>query len=195
MPLPSLPSPLSQRQSALSSLSIRLGRRRTRHRPRHDRRPSLDRTAEADLWSAGLLVTAPVGHGTRYSTFVSTLDPAADAAELVARRAADGSDYIKLVVEPGNGTLPTLSPDDVDAVVAAAHDHGKLAVTHVSRLADAWTVVRAGGDGLAHMFVDDVADEAFVTMAAEPDLFIVPTLFVYDSCRAAANSLLDDPSS
>lgn len=82
-------------------------------------------------------MTAPVGHGTRYSTFVSTLDPAADAAELVARRAADGSDYIKLVIEPGNGTLPTLSPDDVDAVVAAAHDHGKLAVTHVCRLADA----------------------------------------------------------
>jgi hypothetical protein len=82
----------------------------------------------ADLFSAGTLVTAPGGHGTEYGVPIPTLSGADGAQEFVDARLAEGSDWIKLVVDDGSAwglDLPTLDAATVRAVVAAAHARGR----------------------------------------------------------------------
>src|SRR5690606_32177292 len=62
-------------------------------------RGSLAPTSQADLWSAGAAVTAPGGHGTQYGMDVPTLAADGDAGAFVDARVAEGSDYIKIIVE------------------------------------------------------------------------------------------------
>lgn len=156
-------------------------------------RESLERVSEADMWSAGTLLTADGGHGTQFRVPIPTLDSSEDAEALVAARVAEGSDFIKVILEHGWSTpLPTLDAETVTAVVAAAHAHDKLAVVHVSRLEDAQLVIAAGADGLAHLFGDAVAADAFVASVRRRGAFVVPTLTVLESLANRQHGLLDD---
>ncbi|MCY7355693.1 MAG: CIA30 family protein [Lysobacter sp.] len=146
-------------------------------------RESLARTAQADLWSAGAAVTAPGGHGTQYGMNVPTLAADGDAQAFVIARAKEGSDYIKLIVEDMSGhsatrRWPTITAAQVSEAIAAAHRADKRAVVHVSRQQDAMQAANAGADGLAHIFVDAAASDAFVQAARRHDMFVVPTLSV-----------------
>lgn len=146
-------------------------------------RGSLAPTTQADLWSAGAAVTAPGGHGTQYGMDVPTLAADGDAAAFVDARVAEGSDYIKIIVEDlsAYGTdmrMPTLAPAQVAAAIDAAHRHDKLAVVHVSGRAPAMRAIDAGADGLAHIFIDAAVDEAFAKAARSHDSFVIPTLSV-----------------
>src|SRR5690606_12863607 len=145
----------------------------------------------ADMWSAGILVTAPGGHGTQFGLDIPTLTSPSRAESFVTARVAEGSDYIKLVLEPSASA--TLSPEEAAAVVQAAHDNGKLAIAHVSTLADAKAAVEAGVDGLAHVFRDLPADDGFVADAVEGNVFVVSTLLIPGGGCDHARSLLDDP--
>ncbi|HEY0808765.1 MAG TPA: hypothetical protein VGD49_01340, partial [Longimicrobiales bacterium] len=51
----------------------------------------------ADLFSAGVLVTTPGGHGTEYGMPIPTITSPDSAQAFVDARIAEGSDYIKLV--------------------------------------------------------------------------------------------------
>jgi cytosine/adenosine deaminase-related metal-dependent hydrolase len=53
----------------------------------------------ADYYSAGPVATAPGGHGTQYGFPTPTLSAPADADAFVAARIAEGSDYIKIIIE------------------------------------------------------------------------------------------------
>ncbi len=53
----------------------------------------------ADLRSAGILATAPGGHGTEYGMAIPTLSSPSEAQAWVDARVAEGSDYIKIVVD------------------------------------------------------------------------------------------------
>ena len=146
-------------------------------------RESLARTDQADLWTAGAAVTAPGGHGTQYGMKVPTLDVDDDTAAFVRARVAEGSDYIKLIVEDmsvygGTRRLPTLDPAQVSAAITAAHGAQRMALVHASSQATARHAVQAKADGLVHIFQDVVADEAFVAAAGLGDVFVVPTLSV-----------------
>lgn len=146
-------------------------------------RESLDATNEADLWSAGSTVTTQGGHATQFGLRVPTLAPDGDAAAFVAARVAEGSDYIKLIVEDGSALgaghrLPTITPTQVTQAIAAAHAHQRLAVVHVSRQADALHAVASGADGLVHVFYDEVASPDFIAAAKRTGAFVVPTLSV-----------------
>lgn len=139
-------------------------------------------TDEADLWSAGAAVTAPKGHGTQYGMAVPTLAAGEDAAAFVKARVAEGSDYIKIILEDFSAhsetmRLPTVTETQTSAAIAAAHAEGKLAVVHVSRLRDARYAVDRGADGLVHMFAEP-GDAAFVETAKRHRAFVVPTLAV-----------------
>nr|WP_246220847.1 hypothetical protein [Phytoactinopolyspora mesophila] len=115
-------------------------------------RTSMTQPKGADVWTAGILVTAPEGHGTQFGE-IPTVDADTDIPGFVANRLDKGSDYIKLVIEDGGlygGSLNTLTPEQVEAVVAAAHDHGVLAVAHVATCAHAAIAVAAGVDALVH---------------------------------------------
>jgi len=146
--------------------------------PARQQRASLDRTTQADLFSAGILATAPGGHGTQYGLDVPTLEHPDEAADWVAERIAEGSDYIKIVIEPLGGRLPTLNAEIVTALVEATHAHDVLALAHASTLEDATMALNAGVDGLVHIFQDQPVPEAFVDQALESGLFFVPTAIV-----------------
>ncbi|NZA26966.1 CIA30 family protein [Luteimonas sp. SJ-92] len=162
-------------------------------------RESLDRGDRADLWAAGYAITAPDGHGTQYGFPVPTVDADTDVPAFVAARVAEGADYIKLIVEDlaAHGSerrLPTLSPAQVQQVVAAAHAADRLALVHVSAQEDARHALAAGADGLVHVFVDEAADDALVAAARDGGAFVVPTLSVLASFsgRSDGPALVED---
>lgn len=141
----------------------------------------------ADLFSAGTLITAEGGHGTQFGLPIPTLDNADDAAAHIAARVEEGSDYIKIVLEDGRTIgrkINTLSDAAARSAVAAAHDHQKLAVVHVSTLEKAKLALDAGADGLVHIYDSGEPDAEFVKAAAERGLFVVPTLTVLDTVTA-----------
>lgn len=147
-------------------------------------REAIDYQSVADTWSAGTLVTAAGGHGTQYGFPIPTLDSVADADAFIAARQAEGSDFIKLVVEDGsayNFHSNTLDNARLEAAINAARARDLLTIVHVSTLESAKMALRAGADGLAHLFADAVADDEFIELAKQTGAFIVPTLAVIAS--------------
>jgi imidazolonepropionase-like amidohydrolase len=152
----------------------------------------------ADLRSSGVLVTAPKGHGTEYGFAIPTLASPAEAQAFVDARIEEGSDYIKIVYDDGSTYgfhTPTLSPETLKAVIAAAHKRGKLAIVHIGTLAGAREAIGDGADGLAHLFVDRAPDAEFGRFVAAHHAFVVPTLTVLESIavRPSGAALAKDP--
>ena len=138
----------------------------------------------ADLYSAGILATAPGGHGTEYGMTVPTLTKPEEAQAWVDARVAEGSDYIKIVIEDGSPygrKIPTLDRATVAALVTAAHKRGKLAVVHVSTEDGAREAIEGGTDGLVHIFSDRAPEPSFAALVAKHKAFVTPTLTVVES--------------
>lgn len=160
-------------------------------------RESLAATDRADLWSAGTLATAPGGHGTEFGMAIPTLTTPGEAADWVAARKQEGSDYIKIVREDLHvyhtpQRMPTLDAATSAALVKAAHAQGMLAVVHVSAQEDARQMLRDGADGLVHVFQDALADPEFVALARERHAFMVPTLTVIAGFGAEQSTIAED---
>jgi len=163
-----------------------------------NQRAALSARTRADWFSAGTLVTAPGGHGTEYGFAIPTLDTPGEAGAFVDARLTEGSDYIKLVLEDGStwgAHWPTLDAATLQAAIRAAHARGVLAVVHVSSLDSAKLALRAGADGLMHLFDDRPVDAEFLHLAKAGKAFVVPTLSVLESVAGVldAQELLDDP--
>ncbi len=146
-------------------------------------RVSLAKTDQADLWSAGTLVTAPGGHGTEYGFPIPTLTNPADAQAFVDARIKEDSDWIKIVRDDGtvyspDFHLPTLSAATVKSTIAAAHARHRIVVIHIIKREDARQAMADGVDGLAHIFADQPADPAIVQLAVRNKAFVIPTLAV-----------------
>ncbi|MFJ8165719.1 amidohydrolase family protein [Streptomyces sp. NPDC096136] len=97
-----------------------------------------------------------------------------DAERFVAARVAEGADYIKIVAErPGPGALdqPTL-----DALVAAAHAHGRLVVAHAAAVEAYAMAQEAGADVLTHVPGDRALDAAAAARMRAAGRAAVPTL-------------------
>jgi imidazolonepropionase-like amidohydrolase len=140
-----------------------------------------DGAALADFRSAGILATAPGGHGTEYGFPIPTLTAPDQARAFVEARIAEGSDYIKVVLDDGSALArptPTLSLDTLKAVITAAHDQGRRAVVHVSSQREATAAVEAGADGLAHVFFDAPPSPEFIRLAVQRGVFVADTLAV-----------------
>ncbi|HZC66091.1 MAG TPA: CIA30 family protein [Candidatus Dormibacteraeota bacterium] len=151
----------------------------------------------ADLRSAGTLVTVEKGHGTEYGIKIPVLGSAPEAQAFVDARLAEGSDYIKIVYDDGrayNHPIPTLTKEEMAAVVKAAHNRHKLAVVHIGSEAGAIDTIEAGADGLAHTFEDAPPTPEFVKLAKKHHVFVIPTLTVNESVAGTASgaSLVDD---
>ncbi len=138
----------------------------------------------ADLRSAGTGATAPGGHPTRLvergllAPFPTVAGPRA-AEGFVAARVAEGSSFLKVVLEDGTTSghpCPTLTADTVRALVDAAHARDLLVVAHVLTQAHALVAVGAGVDGLAHLFLDEPPAPRFLDAVAQRDVFVIPTL-------------------
>ncbi|HEY0513329.1 MAG TPA: amidohydrolase family protein [Thermoanaerobaculia bacterium] len=144
----------------------------------------------ADLFSAGILATAPGGHGTEYGLPVPTLTKPEEAQGWVDARVAEGSDYIKIIIEDGSPygrTIPTLDRATVAALVAAAHKRGKLAVVHISTEEGAKEAIEAGADGLVHIFTDRAPEPGFAALVRQHKAFVTPTLTVVEGTTGIAS--------
>lgn len=161
---------------------------------REDRRGDGPRDTAA-LFSAGMLATVARGHGTQYGVAVETLSGPEEAPAWVAERLAEGSDFIKLVYMPRARRVPSLDLATARAVIDAAHEAGVMAVAHISSLEGARDLLEAGVDGLVHVFADAPVDDAFIDMARQRGLFVVPTLAVIATVdgQSTGPDLIEDP--
>lgn len=149
---------------------------------------SRQNAGRADLFSAGVLATAPNGHGTQYGVPIPTLSSPGQAQAFVDARIAEGSDFIKIVLEAGGHGTSKMNSLDIataTALIEAAHRRGKLAVVHVSNEADARAALEAGADGLVHLFLGaspTTADvDSLARLAKRKGAFIIPTFTVLES--------------
>ncbi|RBM16421.1 amidohydrolase [Prauserella sp. PE36] len=153
----------------------------------------------ADMRSAGLLATAPGGHpsqlmkqldtaqlGDAVGAF-TTISAVADVPAFVEARLAEGSDYLKLVIEDGElrgEELPALSPEIVTALVRAGHAHGLRSIAHAITAREVGIALDAGVDGLAHVFGDlaggDPAAADLAARIATQGVFVVSTLTYFE---------------
>ncbi|RZA36625.1 MAG: amidohydrolase [Lysobacteraceae bacterium] len=148
----------------------------------------------ADLFSAGTLVTAPNGHGTQFGIAIPTITTPDEAQAFVDARIADGSDFIKIVMEGGYG-FKSLDLATAKAVIDAAHKRSKLAVVHIGNEKDARAMLEAGADGLVHLFTGASADaKGLAKLAAARGAFVIPTFAVLESMAAyRGDDLLANP--
>ena len=149
-------------------------------------RDDIARSDEADLFSAGMLATAPGGHGTQFGMAVEPLTEPAGAAAWVRARKDEGSDWIKIISEDGGAyggelQFPALDRETIGALIAAAHAEGLLAVVHVTGIERALEAVSQGADGLVHVWIDEIIAEEDARRVAEAGVFVVPTLSVIAS--------------
>ncbi len=154
---------------------------------------ALDR---ADLFSAGILATAPGGHGTEYGMEIPTLTTPEEADEFVQARVDEGSDYLKIIrTDASSDRFSTLDFPTIGALIEAAHARDLLAVVHVGTVADARAVVELGADGIVHVFYDQPATADVVELMQRHSAFVTPTLSVLESASGVAggSELAADP--
>ena len=148
-----------------------------------DAAPGAERRAA--LFGAGTLATPPNGHGTEYGVPIPTIARPEDAPAFVAARRAEGSDFLKLVID--NATLdvsgkplppmPTLAPETVVALVRAGHAAGLVVSAHIGTCADLGVALDAGVDVVAHGCPVG-PNEDLVTPLVAKKAFLTPTLAV-----------------
>lgn len=153
---------------------------------------------QAEFFSAGAAVTVAKGHGTQFGFVVPVLERAEQAAEFVAARVEEGSDYIKIIYDDGKAlgvSFAMLDREMLERSIEAAHAQERLAVAHVGSQAGAKDVVACGGDGLVHGFAESVIEETLLEAMVAGSVFVVPTATVVaNACgENQAGLLLEDP--
>lgn len=161
-------------------------------------RSETNQSKQADLWSAGILATAPKGHGTEYGIQIPVITGPEQALEFVKARKAEGSDYLKIVYQSAKAPrrlMPSISQETLIALVNAAHAEHMLAVVHIQDQQSALEAARAGVDGLVHGFFESRIQEALLHELKKRDIFVIPTMAVHEAMsRHTANEqwLLND---
>jgi imidazolonepropionase-like amidohydrolase len=139
---------------------------------------------QTDIRSAGIPAIAP---GSLHSHFPGVGQPGLiggpeEAQRFVADRVAEGSDYIKIVV---GSPFADHEQATIDALVAAAHDQGKLVVAHASSAESVAKAQAAGADILTHAPLDQVLEPAAAAEAAAKGRVVVPTLTMMEALVAS----------
>lgn len=134
------------------------------------------RSGVADIRSGMMALTSPSSaHAERMKGVSAAQESlvacAADAEAAVTRRVQQGADYIKIVID-----LPGFEQETVDALVAAAHQHGLKTVAHASRWEAVLMAQRAGVDILTHAPLDRPIDAEQAAALTAAGVVIVPTL-------------------
>ena len=159
-------------------------------------------TAAADLWTAGTMITVPGGHGSQLQPPLPAdfpwLRPGDDPAQHVDDRLAEGSDYVKFVVEPMHvaDPWPSVSPAQAHVIVRRARERGVLSLAHVSTVGDARWLCETGVDGLIHVPNDRTLDQTTLRIAKRVGVFVTSTLSIYHALEdqvAPLRAVYDDP--
>ena len=149
----------------------------------------------ARLRTAGRGLAAPnAGPGAlalRSSAYGVTSEE--EGRRYVAELAARDVDVIKIWVDDRGGTVQKLAPALYRAIIDEARGRGLRVVAHVFYRDDAWELVRAGVDGLAHLVRDREMDAALIAAIAARGVFVMPNLGVSERrLHADAPGWLDD---
>jgi imidazolonepropionase-like amidohydrolase len=168
------------------------------------RRELATRDDVADLRTSGMGVTTKGGHPSEYITssgnlvirylyrFFPSVQTPDQARRFVAKQVANGADYIKVFIEDGSTIgfpgLPVIAESTLLAAVTAAHEHGKLAIAHVSTADGASRAIGSGVDGLGHLFLD-APTPGLTAAIAGSGAFVIPTLVTLST--AFGNSAAD----
>ena len=137
------------------------------------------------FFMAGPMITVPGGYPTTRREFdinmyAWTIQGPDNAYEVVADLIDnEGVDLIKVAIETGfdtdydfTGGWPTLSMEELRAIVAAAHERGKMVRAHVTNPGEALAAARAGLDVLAHTPIHPIPDEVLDEAAAAGLIFV-----------------------
>jgi dihydroorotase-like cyclic amidohydrolase len=169
----------SLRQSLIFGVTTNLGMFTPNPQPEVDiRREQAEgkATNRADLFSAGVVVTVPGGHGTQYGVPIPTINESAQAQAFVDARIAEGSDYIASILDDVRVRHPSLSLETLKAVIMAAKRRGKLAVVHVGVENNARQAIEAEADGLIRLYCDGQPDVSFARLAKSRGAFVISSL-------------------
>ena len=134
----------------------------------------------ARVVASGPFITVPNGYpivpwGSTNAVPVSGPEQARVAANQLIDQ---GADIIKIALESGadfGGFIPTLSLQEVAAVVEAAHARGIPVSAHVTTSPDLPRALDAGVDDIAHMVVDYPSSELLARVVRQSVVW-VPTL-------------------
>lgn len=96
---------------------------------------------------------------------------AEDARAAVRRIAAKRPDAIKIWIDDRMGLKRKLAPEVYAPLIDEAHAHGLKVIAHIYDLDDAKGVLRAGGDGLAHMVRSPGPDDELIELFLKNDAF------------------------
>lgn len=139
-----------------------------------------EKTGCARLIAAGPMITVPNGYpmvpwGSPIGLPVTS---AVDAREKVVELIDSGADIIKIAVERGvtfGESIPTLSLEEIRAIVDAAHERGTPVTAHVLSSIDLELALDGGVDDIAHMVSDGLHDRLIDRMVSAAVTW-VPTL-------------------
>ena len=159
-----------------------------------------DRVARGDvlgprIYSAGKLVTSPGGHPIPMieatapwwlSWYIAPraavqVDSPEQARAAAAARAAEGVDFLKLVVDRIPEDATRLDVDSLEAAVEEAHEHGLRAIAHIGDVRDALESGRAGVSAWMHTVYKERIPDQTIGKLASFGIPMVPTLVVWHS--------------
>jgi len=114
----------------------------------------------------------------------------------VRRVVEAGMNHVKLVSmhrSYADQPIPTMSLPVAKAVVAEAHEHGRLVLTHAHTIEDYQLALDAGVDALMHSSFEPLETE-MVERVAESGVFLCPTLWVFESVKTGVECRWDADS-
>jgi imidazolonepropionase-like amidohydrolase len=161
------------------------------------RAAAAQRSDVAGFFSAGILATAPGGHGTENNPDIPTVIGPEAASAFVAAQVAEGADYLKVVINGARAAqgMPTLDAATVSALVQAGKAHDLVVIAHIEAPDDARMAVDAGVDGLAHVWRTPGVPAGLPELLAERNVFVIPTLAIPGGVDNRARvALVEDPA-
>ena len=142
----------------------------------------------ARLVSAGAMLTVPGGYGQLYISSVE------DARQKVNEELDLGVDMIKVSLEDGYaGTsgLPKLSPEQLAAIISAAHARNVQVSGHITQSVYMKQLVESGVDDIAHLAYDPIAVGTLEEMVRK-DIYLTPTFTVFRNYGAPISTCVQN---
>jgi imidazolonepropionase-like amidohydrolase len=152
-----------------------------------------DHPNAADFRTAGTGATVPEGHPTEMGgPSIPTLKPDDDIHSFVDARFAEGSDYLKIMYEHA---YPTLSLEQLRALVLAAHKRNRIAVAHESKQFEGMAEMPAGVDCVENIFDETPITREFIETAVASHTVFTPTLSIVQAVggNPSGSALAADP--
>ncbi len=147
----------------------------------------------AEILAAGPCLTATKGHCSEYGVPTRIVDTPEDARREVTALAAKQPDVVKVVYDHqsyGRRSLPSINRATLDAVVAAAREHGLKTIVHVGNWQDVRDAVEAGAAAVTHTPTPAEIPAGLPALMVAKGTYHIPTLAVQGDWAR----YLDDPA-